>query len=129
MQEIHCNLPLQSVQLKAESYNKDRGSMMTANRRSVRKRRSKHKGSMKIITLIVLVLCGVFGVFTWQNTQKSEQYALVQENLQQQIDDEEENQKAIEEQAEYQKTDAYIEDLAREKLGLVHEDEIIFKKK
>ena len=94
---------------------------MTANRRSVRKRRSKHKGSMKIITLIVLVLCGVFGVFTWQNTQKSEQYALVQENLQQQIDDEEENQKA--------KTDAYIEDLAREKLGLVHEDEIIFKKK
>ena len=65
---------------------------MTANRRSVRKRRSKHKGSMKIITLIVLVLCGVFGVFTWQNTQKSEQYALVQENLQQQIDDEEENQ-------------------------------------
>ena len=57
---------------------------MTANRRSVRKRRSKHKGSMKIITLIVLVLCGVFGVFTWQNTQKSEQYALVQENLQQQ---------------------------------------------
>lgn len=129
MQEIHCNLPLQSVQLKVESYNKDRGSMMTANRRSVRKRRSKHKGSMKIITLIVLVLCGVFGVFTWQNTQKSEQYALVQENLQQQIDDEEENQKAIEEQAEYQKTDAYIEDLAREKLGLVHEDEIIFKKR
>ena len=86
MQEIHCNLPLQSVQLKVESYNKDRGSMMTANRRSVRKRRSKHKGSMKIITLIVLVLCGVFGVFTWQNTQKSEQYALVQENLQQQVE-------------------------------------------
>ena len=64
---------------------------MTANRRSVRKRRSKHKGSMKIITLIVLVLCGVFGVFTWQNTQKSEQYALVQENLQQQIDRSEEH--------------------------------------
>lgn len=68
---------------------------MTANRRSVRKRRSKHKGSMKIITLIVLVLCGVFGVFTWQNTQKSEQYALVQENLQQQIDDEEEIRKRL----------------------------------
>lgn len=101
---------------------------MASKRKSVR-RRSRHKGSMRIITLIVLVLCGVFGFSTWQNTQKSEQYALVQQNLQQQIDDEEENQKAIEEQAEYQKTDAYIEDLAREKLGLVHEDEIIFKKK
>ena len=40
-----------------------------------------------------------------------------------------ENQKAIEEKAAYQKTDAYIEDLARDKLGLVHENEIIFKKK
>ena len=88
---------------------------MTANRRSVRKRRSKHKGSMKIITLIVLVLCGVFGIFTWQNTQKSEQYALVQENLQQQIDDEEENQKAIEEQAEYQHDDADQTNLAEVK--------------
>ena len=102
---------------------------MTANRRSVRKRRSKHKGSMFIFSLMVLLFCGVLGVFYLQYTNKSEQYALVQENLQQQIDDEEENQKAIEEQAEYQKTDAYIEDLAREKLGLVHEDEIIFKKK
>ena len=41
--------------------------------------------------------------FYMAESQKSEQYALVQENLQQQIDDEEENQKAIEEQAEYQK--------------------------
>lgn len=102
---------------------------MAVNRQPARRRKSKHKGSMKIITVIVLVLCSVFGVLTWQNTQKSEQYALVQENLQQQIDDEEKNQQAIEEQAEYQKTDAYIEDLAREKLGLVHENEIIFKKK
>ena len=71
----------------------------------------------------------VWRFYMAEYTEESEQYALVQENLQQQIDDEEENQKAIEEQAEYQKTDAYIEDLAREKLGLVHEDEIIFKKK
>ena len=49
--------------------------------------------------------------------------------IQKQIEDEEENQKAIEEKAAYQKTDAYIEDLARDKLGLVHENEIIFKKK
>ena len=102
---------------------------MAANRQAGRKHKSKHRGSMRVITVIVVIMCCVFGFFTWQNSQKSRQYALIQENLQKQIADEEENQKAIEEKAAYMKTNAYIEDLAREKLGLVHEDEIIFKKK
>lgn len=102
---------------------------MAANRQARRKHKSKHRGSMRVITVIVVIMCCVFGFFTWQNSQKSRQYALIQENLQKQIADEEENQKAIEEKAAYMKTNAYIEDLAREKLGLVHEDEIIFKKK
>ena len=102
---------------------------MAANKRAGRRRRSKHRGSMKVITVIVVMMCCMFGFFTWQNTQKSKQYALIEQNLQKQIEDEEENQKAIEEKEAYQKTDAYIEDLARDKLGLVHENEIIFKKK
>ena len=73
--------------------------------------------------------CAVLDALRAQGMRQVMLSASKQENLQQQIDDEEENQKAIEEQAEYQNTDAYIEDLAREKLGLVHEDEIIFKKK
>ena len=96
---------------------------MAANKRAGRRRRLKHRGSMKVITVIVaddVLQCSAF--FTWQNTQKSKQYALIEQNLQKQIEDEEENQKAIEEKAAYQKTDAYIEDLAREKLGLVHEE-------
>ena len=92
---------------------------MAANKRAGRRRRLKHRGSMKVITVIVVMMCCMFGFFTWQNTQKSKQYALIEQNLQKQIEDEEENQK----------TDAYIEDLARDKLGLVHENEIIFKKK
>ena len=92
---------------------------MAANKRAGRRRRSKHRGSMKVITVIVVMMCCMFGFFTWQNTQKSKQYALIEQNL----------QKQIEEKAAYQKTDAYIEDLARDKLGLVHENEIIFKKK
>ena len=119
---------------------------MTANRRSVRKRRSKHKGSMKIITLIVLVLCGVFGVFTWQKSQKTsnQMYRKCCKPRDYTLPYNHSDCPSLSkftfdgcncshargiEQAEYQKTDAYIEDLAREKLGLVHEDEIIFKKK
>ena len=47
--------------------------------------------------------------------------------LQKQIKEEEQKAKEIEKLEEYVGTDEYIEDMAREKLGLVYEDEIIFK--
>lgn len=93
-----------------------------------RRAASRHRGSMKIITVILLLVCGSIGICTWQNNQKAEQYALMEENLKQQIEEAQEDQKAIEEQAEYLKSDDYIEDLAREKLGLIYDNEIIFKK-
>lgn len=93
-----------------------------------RRKASRHRGSMKVITVILLIVCGSIGVCTWQINQKTEEYALMEESLKQQIAEEEENQKAIEKQAEYLKSDDYIEELAREKLGLIYDNEIIFKK-
>ena len=49
--------------------------------------------------------------------------------LQQQIKEEEQKAKEIDKLEDYVGTDAYVEDMAREKLGLVYEDEIIFKAK
>ncbi len=89
---------------------------------------SKHKGSMKVISVILLLVCGSFWYQTWQTRQETKEYALVQEDLQGQIAEAQENQKVIEEMADYLKSDAYIEDLAREKLGLIYKNEIIFKK-
>lgn len=84
---------------------------------------------MKVIAAILLVLCGSMGVHTWQLHKQTEEYTLMEASLKQQIADEEENRKAIEAQAEYQNSDSYIEELAREKLGLIYENEIIFKKR
>ena len=39
----------------------------------------------------------------------------------------EEEREEIQSKSEYMKTDAYIEDVAREKFGLAYDDEIIFK--
>lgn len=89
---------------------------------------SKHKGSMKIISVILLLVCGSFWYQTWQTHQEAKEYALVEADLQEQIAEAQEDQKAIEELAEYLKSDAYIEELAREKLGLIYKNEIIFKK-
>ncbi|MGN0204597.1 MAG: septum formation initiator family protein [Coprococcus sp.] len=102
---------------------------MSVTRQNVHRRKaSRHRGSMKVITVILLIVCGSIGICTWQINQKTEQYTLMEESLKQQIAEEEENQKAIEEQAEYLKSNDYIEDLAREKLGLIYDNEIIFKK-
>ena len=47
--------------------------------------------------------------------------------LEKQIADETERSKEIEDLETYTKTKKYVEDVAKEKLGLVYEDEILFK--
>ena len=47
--------------------------------------------------------------------------------LDQQIEEEEERTTEIDDLKEYMKTDEYVEETAREKLGLVKENEIVFK--
>lgn len=59
--------------------------------------------------------------------EKQAAYAEKQQELQEKIDKEEARAKEIEEYEKYTQTQKYIEDVAKEKLGLVYEDEIVFK--
>ena len=52
-----------------------------------------------------------------------------EEALEEAIASEERRAEEIEELEAYTKTKKYVEDVAKEKLGLVYEDEIIFKSK
>ena len=47
--------------------------------------------------------------------------------LAQQIEEEKARAKEIDELEKYVSTDEYVEEVAKDKLGLVHENEIIFK--
>ena len=47
--------------------------------------------------------------------------------LEKSIDSEKERTKEIEAEKEYMKTDEYVEEAAREKLGLVKDNEIVFQ--
>ena len=58
---------------------------------------------------------------------KQEQYDKREEQLMDQIADEEERAQDIEQYGKYTKTKKFAEDIAKEKLGLVNEDEIVFK--
>lgn len=91
-------------------------------------RQRAHLGAWGII-LIVLAVFGASTIGGLQLKQKNYAYQTREEMLMEQIAAEEKRAEEIEELEAYTKTKKYIEDVAKEKLGLVYEDEIIFKSK
>jgi cell division protein DivIC len=59
--------------------------------------------------------------------QKDDSYGERLEELQAQLEDETERGSEIDALEEYMKSDEYIEDTAKSKLGLAYDNEIIFK--
>ena len=82
---------------------------------------------MLMIVLIVCVLMGVIVVKSRSLKQTIQANQNTIETLETQIETENERAEAIEKQGEYMKSDEYIAKIAREKLGLVNDDEITFK--
>ena len=77
------------------------------------------------IAVVMLLVVVTFSGFKLQ--QKLEVYQQKELALQEQIDAEEERAKEIEEYEKYTQTKKYIEEVARDKLGLVYDGEILFK--
>ena len=81
------------------------------------------------VTMIVLAMVGVMSVQI-VNLYKKDQQLIAQEKvLEKQKEGELERQEEIEAYDAYTKTQEYVEDIAKSKLGLVYKDEIIFKEK
>lgn len=95
--------------------------------RGNRRRRSKRRTGLSLIAVFVLSICGiVFYKRQELNSVNAEAEAKIA-NLESRISEEEEKAEEIEEMKAYVHTLKYIEEMAREKLGLVYKDEIIFK--
>ena len=80
------------------------------------------------IALVVLVLLG--GLMLEGNDLKERLtgYDAKAATLQQQIEDEQTRTEEIDKLKKYMETDEYAEEVAREKLGLVKDNETVFKK-
>lgn len=91
--------------------------------KKVRKRRT----GLGIIALVVLILCGIV---TYNRYGLEAENAKNQKRIQE-LDDEmkklEQEGKDIEDYKAHVQTKKYIEEVARDKLGLVYKDEIIFE--
>ena len=95
-------------------------------RRRYRGRRQNRSG-MFLVSTVVIVLMLMVSIKCVELKEKQDQYVVRQEELKQQIADEEARAEELEELKKYVQTDSYVEEISEEKLGLVHNGEIIFK--
>ncbi len=91
-----------------------------------KKRFRRHLGSLAIVGVVILLLVFVsIGSLSLRVSNEKKQERI--EELEKQIAEEEEKAEELEEYGKYVQTKKYAEEVAKEKLGLVYEDEIIFK--
>ena len=96
-------------------------------RRVAFRRRRQNTLGIFCVTLVVLMVLIVFTFKGHELRQKQLEYQEREATLTEQID--RENQRALDlvEYEKYTKTAKYVEEVAKDKLGLVYEDEIIFE--
>ncbi len=96
-------------------------------RRAAYRKKRHNKFGMFLVTMVVAMMLIVVAIKSIELQQKLEAYQEKEQLLLEQIEAEQERTKEIEEYEKYTQTKKYIEEVAKDKLGLVHEDEIIFK--
>ena len=98
-----------------------------ARRRVAYRKRNQNRLSMMLVTLVVLMLVIVVASKSVELQGKLYSKAMEEHQLVSRIAAENGRTESITEFGKEVQTKGYIEDVAREKLGLVYEDEILFK--
>lgn len=97
--------------------------------KSRRKRKDKWGNRMALIgiTFVVFSLAIIVTIKGTGLKEKDREYQIRLENLQAQVEKEEARAGELEEYRKYVQTKKYIEEVAKQKLGLVNPDEILLK--
>ena len=101
--------------------------MKTKRKVAFRKKKQQNKFGMILVSLAMIMLLVAVGFKSITLRAKQLEYMEQEAILMQQIQEEEARKEDLQEFEKYTKTKKYAEEVAKEKLGLVYEDEIIFK--
>lgn len=102
--------------------------MARKSRKPVRRRKKTSTGRI-YVAVIMLFMIGVMTVQIVRLYDKNEELKKKEEALQSEVDAAKEKQEQLEEYEQYVGSDEYIENEASQKLGLTHDNWIIFKEK
>lgn len=87
----------------------------------------KHRSALYLVMLVVGIFLGTLVVQGIQLQKNCKELEMELGQLEEKKKSLEQEKEKIKEEEAYTKTDEYIEEMAREKFGLVYDDEIIFK--
>lgn len=97
-----------------------------ARKAAYHKKRQNTTGMLLVTTVVIMMLIVVM-VNSVELREKRASYLAREETLIQEIEAEQARTEKIEEYEKYTQTKKYVEEIAKNKLGLVYEGEIIFK--
>lgn len=92
-------------------------------------RKKKNKAGRASIACIVIFLLAVMSIQIMRLYDKNQEYVAREAELNEQLEEETERQNQIADYEDYIGSQQYVEDTAKSKLGLVYDNEIIFKEK
>lgn len=85
--------------------------------------------SMRYITIILVIMLASLLFLSYRLNQQKDQLLQQKASYEKQLEEENERTQDIEDFADSTKTKEFIEQTAKEKLGLLYANEILFKKK
>lgn len=92
-----------------------------------RRRGDGNRAGKTCISMILLAFVAVMSIQIIKIYKKDQAYAAIQQQREQELKEEEERKIELEEYEKDVNSQEAIEDTARDKLGLLYEDEIIFR--
>ena len=92
------------------------------------RRKTHNKSGMIFIAIAVIVMTIIVGYSVYNMKIELNENKEKIESLNKELENEQKRKEEIAEYQEYTQTDEFVEDTAREKLGLVYDDEIVFIK-
>lgn len=99
----------------------------TRRRRVAYRKRHQNRLSMALVVLVVTLMTVAVALRSVELSQRLEMLAETENNLEQQKLAEEQKAEEIENFRKYTQTKRYVEEVAKDKLGLVYEGEVLFK--
>lgn len=97
--------------------------------RRSRKSNRQSRAGLILVFVVVITIIIASAVRSVSLHHKSQELSVTQAQLEQQLEEESNRSEELAEREKYMKTKKYIEDEAKNKLGLVNEDEILIKPK
>lgn len=93
------------------------------------KRTKRRTNRIKFLVggFLLLSVCSVAAYVSYQAKNEQSYYESHMKDLDKKIKEEKKRTKEIEEYKDYVTTDQYVEEVARDKLGLVYDDEVLLK--